>query len=347
MCAFGLGCLVGRVRGGRWSGVTETRLHAQASLIAGITTVLVLNLIGPGFPIGWLIIGYACFIHFGFKNLQITGMIVLLIGLSLNLAPALANGAVPVSELALQSVGDTNTAGIANIDGVRESSDTAASLSALGDVVPVPVFNVVVSLGDLIMLVAIADIAANLMLRARRREFDDAGVTFASEEGALPADAPQRIPVLSPLSKGFTSRPQHALHRRPRIRAASHSAHTPEHALEPAEPVIVLDEAEAYIEQPPPPTSPAIPDTEIAVVPHAESKKSVAVDLTGRQDRRPIIDLTTSPTDEQICEFLRRRAAADAQLEQLAPPSPGHRRNRSRRRRQRQVESTDFAETMT
>lgn len=338
LCAFGLGCLVGRVRGGRWEGVAETRLHAKGLLIGGITTVLVLTLIGPAFPIGWLVIGYACFFAFGLKNLQITGMIVLLIGLAMNLAPALANGAVPVSERALVSVGDTNTAGFPVIEGVRESTSTATSLTALGDVVPVPLANVVVSLGDLVMLVAIADIAANLMLRARRRDPDDAGITYATEKAQddhkinpEPEASPPRIPVLSPLSRSFTSRPAHALHRRPRLRASGHSAHAPEHA---AEPVIVLTDEVAYIEQPPAPTGP--PAEQLQVTAPANPA-----------DRRPIIDLTTSPTDDQLCEFLRRRAAADAQLAELAPPSPGHRRHRGRLRRQRPVSSPEFAETLS
>lgn len=378
MCAFGLGCLIGRLRGGRWVGVSETRLHAKGALVFGITTVLVLNLIGPAFPIGWLLIGYACFIAFGFKNLQITGMIVLLIGLLMNLAPALANGAVPVSELALQSVGDTNTAGFAEIDGVRESSDTATALSSLGDVVPVPIFNVVVSLGDLVMLVAIADIAANLMLRHRTREPDAAGVSFATDLDGEPASNPARVPILSPLSLGFTNRPAHAAHRRPRLKAAKHSAHAPEHAAEMAAPlttvpddsalntieqdtvlsnedvsddvvgddvVIVLDESEAYIEQPPPPTAPAKDDVEITIVSTPSTARPANADVA--VDRRPIIDLTTSPSDDQLCEFLRRRKAADQQLNKLAPPSPGHRRNRGRLRRQRASVETEFAETIS
>ncbi len=358
--------------------MSETRLHAKGALVFGITTVLVLNLIGPAFPIGWLLIGYACFITFGVKNLQITGMIVLLIGLMMNLAPALANGAVPVSELALQSVGDTNTAGFAEIDGVRESSNTATSLSSLGDVVPVPIFNVVVSLGDLVMLVAIADIAANLMLRHRSREPDAAGVSFATDlNGESPA-SPARVPILSPLSIGFTNRPAHAAHRRPRLKAAKHPAHAPEHAAEIEAPlatvsddassnkiareaprgddlvgedvagddvVIVLDESEAYIEQPPPPTAPPIDDIEISIVSTPATTRPKNVDVA--VDRRPIIDLTTSPSDDQLCEFLRRRTAADQQLNKLAPPSPGHRRNRGRLRRQRTSVETEFAETIS
>ncbi len=364
ICAFGLGCLIGRLRGGRWLGVSETRLHAKGALILGITTVLVLTLIGPAFPIGWLMVGYGGFAVFGLKNLQITGMIVLLIGLTMNLAPALANGAVPVSEVALESVGETNAAGFATVEGVRESSDTATSLAWLGDVVPVPLFNVVVSLGDLVMLVAIADIAANLMLRARVRRFDAGAVKFAADVDAETSSSPSRLPILSPLSRGFTTRPAHAMHRRPRLRPSNHSAHSPEHAVPDAQPsptsaveeypteapdgigseaVIVLDDATAYIEQPPPPTSPYTDDVEISIINTPTTTRPKDLDL-GNTDRRPIIDLTTSPSDDQLCEFLRRRAAADEQLTQLAPPSPGHRRNRGRLRRQRAAAETEFAE---
>ena len=188
-----------------------------------------------------------------------------------------------------------------------------------------PLFNTAISLGDLVMLVALADIAANLMLRGRTRELDDAGISYATE-GASPAS--HRIAVLSPLSQAFTNRPAHAAHRRPRLRSANQSRHEPAHALpSSAEPVIVLDGAHAYLEQPPAPVPPPTPllDTEAASM----------IDLTKSGDQRPVIDLTISPTDQQLCEFLRRRAAADEQFSQLAPPSPGHRRNRGRLRRQR------------
>jgi hypothetical protein len=324
--AFGVGCLVGRLLGGRWQGITSTTLHATGALIAGITTTLVLTLIDPAFAIGWLLIGYACYFVFGLKNLHVTGMIVLLVGLLMNIAPALANGAVPVSELALVSVGDVQESGAPIIEGARESTDTATSLSSLGDVVPVPLFNAAISLGDLVMLVALADIAANLMLRGRTRELDDAGISYATEPAASPAS--HRIAVLSPLSQAFTNRPAHAAHRRPRLRSASQSPHEPAHAVpSSAEPVIVLDGAHAYLEQPPAPVPPPTPllDTEA----------TNGIDLTKSGDQRPIIDLTISPTDQQLCEFLRRRSAADEHFNQLAPPSPGHRRNRGRLRRQR------------
>ncbi len=407
--AITIGCAIGRIRGGKLSGVNLARFHRPGVLVLALTTMLVLNLIGPAFPLLWALIGTFALFFFGFRNLQLSGMIVLLIGLLMNTAPLLANGAVPVSELALISVGDVDDSGLAVIDGLRESTDTATAFAAFGDVIPVPIFNTVVSIGDLIMLVALADIMTNLFLRSRRREdLDSGGVTFESDETTTTESRPA---VLSPLSLGVSNRPAHAAHRRPRRKAAP-STHVPAHAkqsdffdLTDPETVIVLDGAEAYVEsgvaknkipevdQPiattvptaspehhdvavedrvskdpvaeepaadnaaAPKTENILPDEQVAPAaadaavpalfdadadeePEAEDHAPAhAVEATPERvdkeiaDRRPIIDLTVSPTDEQLQEFLRRRAEADAEL--LARTSPGPRRRRGRAPRRR------------
>ena len=249
--AIAVGFLIGRIRGGAWSGVTSARLHRPGFLVFAIFTMLVINLLGPAFPIVWVVAGMVSFIWFAIKNLQLTGMIIMIIGVLMNLAPILFNGAVPVSELALVSVGDVDDAGRANIDGLRESTETATSFGAFGDVIPVPIVNSVVSIGDLVMLVALVDIITNLLLRSRtREELDDAGVTFAP----TPEETSERPEVLSPLSHSVKGRPAHAAHRRPRRKAAP-STHVPAHAkespidLDDPDTVIVLDGPSAYIEQ--------------------------------------------------------------------------------------------------
>jgi hypothetical protein len=338
--AFGLGCLIGRSRGGRWSGVTSARLNGSGWLILGISTILVLNLIGPAVPLAWALIGALGFGVFGIKNLQITGMMVLLVGLLMNLAPVVANGATPVSELALVSVGEMNDNGAPTIEGLRESSETATAFGSFGDVVPVPLFNVVVSLGDIVMLVALTDIAMNLFLRHRRRSIDSAGITFAKTDGVRAI--PGRVAILSPLNLGVSNRPAHAAHRRPRKKAAP-STHIPAHAATPAfldeEAVIVLDGPTAYVEQPPPPTGPPVGSSrQVDDVAMSGGIRKTPIDLTDPADRRPIIDLTTSPTDDQLCEFLRRRETADEEFEALPLRAAGSRRGRApRRSRTRQI----------
>ena len=60
--------------------------------------------------------------------------------------------------------------------------------------------------------------------------------------------------------------------------------------------------------------------TEVLVAPKPAPARPTA------PDRRPIIDLTSSPTDEQLQEFLRRRAEADAEyLRRQNAPGPRRR----------------------
>ena len=439
------------MRGGTWSGLTATRVHRPGLLVGGIFTMLVINIIGPAFPLLWAIVGSLCLLWFGLRNLQITGMIVMLIGLLMNVVPLLANGATPVSELALVSVGDLGADGLANIDGLRESTDTATTLAAFGDVIPVPIVNTVVSIGDLIMLVALADIVTNLSLRARRRANRDNDEASDDLEAETKHETTiDLITIESPLSRSVKNRPAHAAHRRPRRKAAP-STHVPAHAkssadvfgLAPAVPdefetfeppatrdpdktdegivdeaVIVLDGPKAYIELPT--DEPSVddasptgswadgdgfdqPDAETVDMPEAYELAAVAVDVpdteiivpdstialeldepatedepvdddlsnddavdsdTGEDtarlerivvdtseeptevagpaaetvdaydgpDRRPIIDLTTSPTDEQLQEFLRRRAEADAELRRRQNAPGPRRRGRAPKR---------------
>ena len=71
---------------------------------------------------------------------------------------------------------------------------------------------------------------------------------------------------------------------------------------------------------------PVLPTT--ARTPQPEPVPEV-IDLTDPDDSRPIIDLTKSPTDEQMAEFLRRRKAADRNLERVPIRPPGQRRGRA------------------
>jgi hypothetical protein len=331
------GSLLGRIRGGQLSGIVDARIKAKGLLVAGIGATLVLNVLTPSIPMFWLVVAMLSFLGFAAANLTLTGMIVLTIGMVLNLLPVLANGAVPVSELALQSVNVVDASGAAIIDGPRESTATATRLAFLGDVIPVPIVNRVVSLGDLIILVALADLVMNLFLRRRDRDPDDLGVTYA-------APTTDEVIDLTDDDDVDHEGPRHAA---PGGRVRSHSPRhrRPAHAKPSADDEIDL--------RPPPlptenPASAGVetegrlqadepaPQTEFP----ATDESDEVIDLT---DRRPIIDLTTSPSDEQLAEFLRRREAADVRATTLAPPSPGHRRNRirSRRRHHRELAQTD------
>jgi len=337
--ALGLGAAIGRVRGGSWINLSSTPIRRKGLMIAGVAATLVLTVLTPTSPMFWLLLALGSFVAFAFANLNMTGMTVALIGISLNLLPLLANGAVPVSELALQSVGAFDEAGAAIVDGARESTETADRLGFLGEVVPVPLFNQVVSLGDLIVLVALVDISMNLVFRRSRPEhvanLEEISQGHKAAEPVIDlTDGEVRGPAhAAPGRKRFSSpmprvrRPLHAAESRPHRPSDTRSQ--PQHVAAPAleqaaEPSTVSDQPERE----------SVPVTAVeAITPTPEPlQPDGSIDLT---DHRPIIDLTVSPTDAQLEEFLRRRSIADSQLHRLAPPSPGHRRYRSRTRKRR------------
>ncbi len=368
-----VGSLIGRIRGGRWSGVTEARLEATPLLVVAISTILVQAVLDPIFPFLWSLVSTLCLIGFFAKNRHLTGATVLIIGAVLNLFPLLLNGATPVSELALLSVGDVDPFGFPEIDGARESSTTAGRLRFLGDAIPVPLFGTVVSIGDLIILVGLGDIFTNLLLTKREREleFDEAGVTFATEPNDSATDV--RVPILSPLETGDRQQsvrgqrqkaapnshvPAHAASEDvidlTEAQPASSSGHIPAHAAEPIavelrdEPLVVdLEVAEApalgaHADASPTPSLDArraealanAANQALAVTPTASPTPAVDVtpeiiDLTDPNDPRPIIDLTNSPTDAQMAEFLRRRKSADRDHYRVAVRPPGQRRGRA------------------
>ena len=415
--AIVVGSLIGWARGGRWSGVVGTELRSPRLLTLALATIFVQIILNPIFPFLWAFVSLVALVVFARRNRQLTGMTIVMIGMILNLFVLVINGATPVSESALLSVGDLNVFGMPNVDGARVASE-GTRFSFLGDVFPVPFFNSVVSLGDLIALVGLADIFTNLFLSARDRElsFDDAGVSFRDAQTPS-APAKSRVSFLSPLQTGSRSKDEsaHRLQRRkaaPASHVPAHAAppdgnsdhqpddqyeaqppppgpqtgHAPAHAAEPEEAVditddelvdqepvhsreaetlaadntlelerpdtmsvetvdtpgtidliesIDLDESESplvvsldengdpvaaagmHALQPPPPATPE------------EEPQPEVIDLTSPDDPRPIIDLTQSPTDSQMAEFLRRRKVADREHEEILNRPPGQRRGRA------------------
>lgn len=316
-----IGAAIGRARGGRLSAFTTTKIHSPGWLATGISVVLIISLMDPSLPLLWTLVAHGAFAYFGLRNLHFTGMIVLLIGLLMNLTPLIANGAVPVSERALVSVGSVNEAGEPIIDGVRESSTTAGSFGFFGDVVPVPVLGSVVSLGDLVVAVALADIVMHLMLREKPRRRDDEAFTYAAitdDEVVIDLRDTPALPA-APTPTVKRNRPAHAANRRPRFRTLQ-SMHVPAHAAA-ANPL--LSDTDKSIKTKPSSFRPnhsqvAAPKGDDAVIvltneADPQGYETSADDIaTTKVDSRPIIDLTSSPTDEQLLEFLRRRCEADA-----------------------------------
>ena len=164
-----IGLVAGALRRGRLISLTKARLRLPGLLGVAVLCALGADVLDLPIPSVLAFVGLLAGIAFAGRNLLIPGMAVIGIGLAANLVPVALNGAMPVRADALVDAGIVAEADLDRVElrGARELADSDTMLEVLGDVIPLPLFDQVLSFGDLIVLVGLADVIANLM-RARR-----------------------------------------------------------------------------------------------------------------------------------------------------------------------------------
>jgi hypothetical protein len=112
---------------------------------------------------------------FAAANPTVTGIAVVGLGLLLNLAALVLNDGTPVRPGALVRAGVVERHELATfeLDASEHLETDADRFAVLGEVLPVPVTNDVVSFGDLIIVVGVADATRELARRRRRRWSSD------------------------------------------------------------------------------------------------------------------------------------------------------------------------------
>ncbi|MCW3819112.1 DUF5317 family protein [Micromonospora sp. DR5-3] len=95
------------------------------------------------------------------------GIAVVLTGAALNGATILPNGHMPVAPTALHDVGAAPTG--PTLDPHHTVGTATTRLAALGDILPVPWLDVVVSVGDVVLMTGVALLVAALMRGNDRR----------------------------------------------------------------------------------------------------------------------------------------------------------------------------------
>lgn len=190
-----VGLVVGGIKRGRLRWLAENRPRLWGLAAAAVAATAAGDAFGAGgfgFEIAGIsgpavlaLIGMGAGLAFVTSNLTVGGMAVIGLGIAANLAALVANRATPVRAGALV---EARIIGPADVDravlaGPREIADSSTVLEILGDVIPVPGLGLVVSFGDLIVLVGLAAVICNLM---RRRP-----------AGALPRGAEQALAALN------------------------------------------------------------------------------------------------------------------------------------------------------
>jgi hypothetical protein len=190
LIALGVGLLVGGVTGGRLTYISTKRFRWWGLLVAGMALQLVLEYERTPAPFLLLLVSYACLSAFSAANLRLRGMGVVLIGIGLNALVIAANNGMPVRAEAVRAAGMIEGSKPLRVRDAKHTLETEdTKFAVLGDIVPVRPLRQVVSFGDLILAVGIADLMVRLMRpdRLRGRQ-DDVEEATQSEPGHLVID---------------------------------------------------------------------------------------------------------------------------------------------------------------
>jgi hypothetical protein len=174
-----LAVVVALIAGGTWSGLASLRLRARALVVfavgaqVGGATLGVLGAASPrrAYVVG-LAVSAACAAAFCARNLRVTGVPLVTLGLVANAVVVGLNGAMPVSiDAALQARVPIESIA-AGDDARHEIAGTGTTWRWLGDVVPVPLpwRPEVVSAGDVLVAAGLAELVVAGMLRRRRAD---------------------------------------------------------------------------------------------------------------------------------------------------------------------------------
>ena len=168
--AIVVGVLVGLLRGGRFANLGEATVRLWPLLVLGVVVQGAAAFTGDG-AVPVILASYVLLIAFAAANLTRAGMGVVLVGILLNLVVISVNGGMPVRREAIVAAGITTYEEVPELEfgAKRHLEDDDDRLTFLGDIVPVPFAEEVLSFGDLAMAVGVAAVLVNL-LRDRQRQ---------------------------------------------------------------------------------------------------------------------------------------------------------------------------------
>jgi hypothetical protein len=180
LLAIAVGFVLALAMGGRPRFLAGRTLRMWFLLPVGLALqVAAIESNGHTWPFVLLLVSYGCLFAFAVANLSVTGMWMILVGLTLNAFVVGLNHGMPVGHKALAHAG-RDPGVYAAEHHVQRSSDR---LLILGDVVAIRPLGEIVSFGDLILAVGLVDVLVHLMRPARRRQ----------EE---PSEAERTLPLL-------------------------------------------------------------------------------------------------------------------------------------------------------
>jgi hypothetical protein len=193
--ALAIGVAVGRLlQPLRYRHLGAPRVRWPAALGLGVAVAVLADRLDGDAAVTAGIAGQALLVAGVLANLHLVGAGVLAVGLGLNLVSMAVDGGVPVRPGALVEAGvlEPDEVPDATVSGPRHIEGDGDALGWLGDALPVAPLGIVVSFGDLVVAVGVADVAAHAARPRRRRPADRHAHAGADRhpDGPLPVAGP-------------------------------------------------------------------------------------------------------------------------------------------------------------
>lgn len=204
-----VGIVVGLVRGGRPSAVLRAPVRWALVLPAGLVLQSVAERFDVPGRLALLVAGLFLLLAWAVRNtLVLAGAGVLAVGLAANLTVLVANGHVPVRWESLVAADRfaADQRDVVRSEGLYRLEDGDTRLAPLGDIIPLPVLDDLVSFGDLIILAGVVVLVSNLLLIPRRRRDGISPEELFSDD---PVDARAETPAVIDLRQPLPDRDEH------------------------------------------------------------------------------------------------------------------------------------------
>lgn len=170
LVAVVVGLVVGLLAGGRPRHIASRPFRRWPLLATGLAVQVASARIGgrPGLVL--LVAAYGLLVAFAAVNATRVGMWMVALGIGLNLLAIALNGGMPVRPEAVVAAGiaGPGRVDVLRLDGKRHLERPSDRLLALSDVIPVRPLREVLSFGDLVMGVGLADVLVHLLRPPRR-----------------------------------------------------------------------------------------------------------------------------------------------------------------------------------
>lgn len=160
-----VGLALGFLTGGRLDHLAERRFRLPGVLVAGLVVQGVSGWFGDAPIVPLVLLSYVLFVAFCAANLAVIGMPIVLLGLSLNFLTIAVNGGMPVQRSAVVAAGIAEWHEVDRLElhDKRHLERPDDDLMVISDIIPVPVLHEVLSFGDLVMSVGVADVLFRLL----------------------------------------------------------------------------------------------------------------------------------------------------------------------------------------